>query len=258
MNLRERIESFDIDGEPVQFSFAQKLARNNQWSLCFAEQVIREYKRFLYLGTLREVSPSAAVDEAWHLHLTYTESYWDRLCGEVLGRPFHHRPSKGGPSQKAKFEDLYSSTLELYRETFGEEAPAEIWPADNPPLAKPEVWTISKSRARRFAISSLAIAIMGTTAGCTLLGQAGEGSAFLPVLILLVGGGIVTAIAVAMRNAGRSGGGGSGCSTTGGCGGSTHSGHSHHGDGGGDSGGDGGGGGDGGSGCGGGCGGGGD
>ena len=253
MNLRERIESFDIDGEPVQFSFAQKLARNNQWSLAFAEQVIREYKRFLYLGTIREVSPSSAVDEAWHLHLTYTESYWERLCGDVLGRPFHHRPSKGGASQKAKFENLYASTLDLYRETFGEEAPADVWPAGNPPLAKPEVWTISKLRVRRYGFAMGVVAVLGTTAGCTLLGQTGGGGAFLPILVVLVFGGIITAIVVAMRS-GRSGGGGTGSGTSG-CGGSSHS--SHHGDGGGDSGGDGGGG-DGGGGCGGGCGGGGD
>src|SRR5262249_47420226 len=69
-----------------------------------------------------------AVDAAWHLHLTYTRSYWQRLCGGVLGRPLHHDPSRGGPDEAARHRHMYSRTLAAYREAFGQEPPADIWP----------------------------------------------------------------------------------------------------------------------------------
>ena len=48
----------------------------------------------------RLVQPSSEqVDAAWHLHLTYTRSYWDRFCKETLGQPLHHDPTRGGPAE---------------------------------------------------------------------------------------------------------------------------------------------------------------
>jgi len=75
------------------------------------------------------VCPSEDVDAAWHLHLTYTRSYWKRFCGEVLGRPLHHDPTKGGPAEAKKHLDMYASTLAAYRQTFGEPPPPEVWTA---------------------------------------------------------------------------------------------------------------------------------
>ena len=107
--LWEKISTFNIDGGPARLTFAKRLARENGWTQEYTDRVIEEYKRFLYLGCVctRKVSPSEAVDQAWHLHLTYTESYWTRLCGETLGRPFHHGPSKGGKEQAEVFNGLY-------------------------------------------------------------------------------------------------------------------------------------------------------
>jgi uncharacterized protein (TIGR04222 family) len=74
------------------------------------------------------VTPSDQVDQAWHLHLLYTESYWDGLCRGVLGRPLHHGPTRGGVREAAKFHDWYGRTLDSYRRLFGSEPPADIWP----------------------------------------------------------------------------------------------------------------------------------
>ena len=89
-----------------------------------------EYQRFLYLAMVagHPVTPSEAVDQAWHLHLVYTKSYWQQLCRDVLGRDLHHEPTTGGAHEGAKFVDWYSRTLESYQTTFGEPPPAEIWP----------------------------------------------------------------------------------------------------------------------------------
>ena len=68
------------------------------------------------------------MDQAWHLHLCYTRSYWDELCGEVLGAPLHHGPTRGGRDEGAKFEDWYERTLQSYQRIFGQEPPSDIWP----------------------------------------------------------------------------------------------------------------------------------
>lgn len=81
---------------------------------------------FLCVTTGHMCTPSVHVDEAWHLHLLYTKSYWDKLCKEVLGRPIHHQPSEGGTSENTRFAGLYERTLNSYASVFGE-PPADIW-----------------------------------------------------------------------------------------------------------------------------------
>src|SRR5215211_2083069 len=111
--LWERIRAFDIDGEERSLSFAGRLARENDWSRSYAERVVEEYKRFVFLALTagHPVTPSDQVDQAWHLHLTYTRSYWERMCGELLGRPLHHGPTRGGAAEAKRFDEQYERTL---------------------------------------------------------------------------------------------------------------------------------------------------
>ena len=90
--LWQRIADHHIGPADALLSFTARLARENRWSVAHAERVIDEYRRFCWLAVMagHEVTPSDAVDQAWHLHLTYSRDYWDRLCGEVLKRPLHH------------------------------------------------------------------------------------------------------------------------------------------------------------------------
>lgn len=128
--LADKLQAFEIDQPGIDFPFSVRLARENAWSHEFALRVIAEYKRFVYLALRagHPVTPSDEVDQAWHLHLTYTESYWNVLCGEVLGKPFHHNPTEGGPDEQAKYFDWYSRTLESYERIFGEAPPGDVWP----------------------------------------------------------------------------------------------------------------------------------
>jgi uncharacterized protein (TIGR04222 family) len=128
--LLARITAFDIDGGEVALPFAARLARENGWTRGHADRVVAEYKRFLFLAAsgTRPVCPSEDVDAAWHLHLTYTRSYWGRLCREVLGRPLHHDPTRGGPAEAQKHDAMYAHTFAVYREAFGHEPPTDIWP----------------------------------------------------------------------------------------------------------------------------------
>lgn len=127
---RERIESFRLDEPGAALPFTSRLAREQGWSHALAGRVVREYRRFLVLAVEagHPVTPSEAVDQAWHLHLVYTRSYWQRLCRETLGCELHHEPTSGGAVETGKFTDWYERTLESYRRIFGEDAPQDIWP----------------------------------------------------------------------------------------------------------------------------------
>jgi hypothetical protein len=128
-DLLNRIQTFSFDEGECALPFVTRLARENRWSEMHAERVISEYKRFMFLAMVagHPVTPSDEVDQVWHLHLLYTRSYWQRFCGEVLGRGLHHDPTTGGRDEKNKFEHWYDRTLESYRRFFGA-APQDIWP----------------------------------------------------------------------------------------------------------------------------------
>lgn len=50
---------------------------------------------YLAVRANHPVTPSDEVDQAWHLHLTYSRSYWDEFCGAVLEEVVHHDPTRG-------------------------------------------------------------------------------------------------------------------------------------------------------------------
>jgi len=129
-DLIRRVEDFQIDAKNPQLTFADRLSRENGWTKSHAIRVIHEYKRFAILAMTagHPVSPSGDVDQAWHLHLTYTRSYWNHFCREVLRAELHHAPTTGGPEEFAKHYRQYIQTLESYKHLFGEHPPADIWP----------------------------------------------------------------------------------------------------------------------------------
>lgn len=129
--LWHRIAAHEIGPEEASLSFAARLARENRWSLTHAEAVIGEYKRFCYLAMTagHEVTPSDAVDQAWHLHLTYSRDYWQTFCAQVLQADLHHGPTKGGAAERGRFYHQYAATLAAYETAFGEPPPPAIWPA---------------------------------------------------------------------------------------------------------------------------------
>ena len=127
--LWSRLQAMQLDAPDASLTFTRRLARENGWSVARAGEVVAEYRRFLYLAARagHPVTPSDAVDQAWHLHLVYTRHYWGVLCHEVLGFNLHHGPTLGGQREQAKFGDWYSRTLQSYRSAFGE-PPVCIWP----------------------------------------------------------------------------------------------------------------------------------
>lgn len=126
----QRLSSYAVGPDNPDLTFLARLARENGWKESFAARVFDEYRRFCFLAATceDELTPSDAVDQAWHLHLTYTRDYWDRFCPEVLGLPLHHGPTAGGGTERSRFFEQYAWTLLRYEQIFGAPPPDDIWP----------------------------------------------------------------------------------------------------------------------------------
>ncbi|MBD1924828.1 hypothetical protein H6F74_00805 [Trichocoleus sp. FACHB-90] len=127
--LYQSIQEFSLDDADAAFPFSQRLARENGWTVEYTQQVIDEYKKFIFLAVIAEhpVTPSDQVDQVWHLHLTYTRSYWDEFCAKILQKPLHHNPTRGGSSEQENFYRFYNETLISYEKFFGQRPPSDIW-----------------------------------------------------------------------------------------------------------------------------------
>ncbi|TYC51875.1 hypothetical protein FMN50_20135 [Rhodobacterales bacterium] len=183
--LWARIAASDPGDIEADFSFSARLARECCWTQGHARHVIREYQRFVYLSRLspHPVTPSDEVDQAWHLHLTYTRHYWGPFKA-ALGGPLHHMPTRGGADQANLFRHLYRQTLELYRSEFGE-PPADIWPDVETRFSRPQhltrvnrhdYWMIPKPKCPAFAsrilkhLASIPAPVLRTFAVLAVLG----------------------------------------------------------------------------------------
>lgn len=174
--LCNSLEAFELDDPHATFRFTDRLARENGWTRDFARRATEEYKKFVYLAAVSPtpVTPSDIVDQVWHLHLTFTRSYWDDLCGAVLGKPLHHGPTKGGSAEDARYRRQYDETLALYRREFGCDAPAAFWPlaAERFAGAQHQLWVdrrthwiVAKPEWRRWtAVAGVGAASVATAA----------------------------------------------------------------------------------------------
>lgn len=127
--LWQKISTFQLDDPNAKLTFSGRLARENGWGKEYTIRVIEEYLKFIFLCCVstKAITPSDPVDQAWHLHLTYTHSYWNDLCKKTLIREIHHNPTKGGISEKQKFNSCYTRLEDIYKEKFGYEPPRDIW-----------------------------------------------------------------------------------------------------------------------------------
>lgn len=166
--------------------FSKRLARENGWKPAYTRRVIEEYKRFVFLTIHagHPVTPSGPVDQAWHLHLTYTQSYWEDLCENILQRRLHHTPTKGGKKEGKKFGDQYQCTVQSYRSFFGEAPPADIWPLPGEQFAAAryqrwvdtrQYWVIPNPLRTPTGNNSLALVFLaaGLLLGCASANKAG-------------------------------------------------------------------------------------
>lgn len=171
--LWQRIADHHIGPSDASLTFPARLARENRWDEAHAERVIGEYRRFCYLAVTagHPVTPSDAVDQAWHLHLTYSRDYWQTFCPVVLGADLHHGPTAGGPAERERYYRQYADTLAAYEAAFGAPPPADIWPGAHrrfavDPLGVRVNFSDDIILARRVALAlGLAVFVAGWLAG---------------------------------------------------------------------------------------------
>jgi hypothetical protein len=171
MNLQElttwnRLLALDLDAADATLPFSARLARDNGWPRTFAARAIEEYRKFCFLAVhaAHPVTPSDEVDQVWHLHLLYSQHYWEALCRDTLDQPLHHGPTKGGVADDHKFNDWYEATRVAYRRYFGD-PPHDLWPAaherfharnDFVRINRRHVVTIDRAHLARGALATLA------------------------------------------------------------------------------------------------------
>lgn len=113
--LWKRISYFFVDDGKSSLSFIDRLMRENNWERTFALRAFDEYKKFMFLICIAEhpLTPSDEVDQVWHLHLLYTQSYWDELCGQILNKKIQHGPTKGGKKSLIELKKRIGSNIFL-------------------------------------------------------------------------------------------------------------------------------------------------
>ena len=125
------LKEFKVGNGNEELTFIQRIANENGWDYEYAKRAYQEYLKFIFLATIsdRHVTPSDQVDQVWHLHLCYTQSYWTDLCKYTLGKDIHHGPTKGGEQESYRFSAQYDDTLTLYEKCFKQKPPLDIWPS---------------------------------------------------------------------------------------------------------------------------------
>lgn len=194
--------AFEFDEPGVAFSFSRRLARENGWSQEFSHRVVEEYRRFIFLAACagHPVTPSDSVDQAWHLHLVYTRSYWLELCGEVLGQPLHHGPTRGGRSEAVKFEDWYARTLASYEAWFGAPPPEDVWPCARERFDPAARWRRVDAGAHWLVPKKtvVRVAAMLALGGCSVVLAACKGD-MTDISLFSIYGAFVVALGLTLR-----------------------------------------------------------
>jgi hypothetical protein len=155
--MDKALKDFQVSSNGDNDIFWQKLTEENSWSLAFSKSAFEEYKKFIYLAKVCrcKVTPSKIVDKVWHLHMTFTKSYWSELCQEVLQMELHHIPSSQGKDAKLSDNECYEKTKELYNQEFGYAPPSLYWPQ------------LKKSKFNKFHFSFISISCATLLTACT-------------------------------------------------------------------------------------------
>ena len=228
--LWQRIKNFQLDEPGVAFKFSDRLARENGWDIRYTKRVIEEYKRFIFLCCVSAggVTPSDPVDQAWHLHLTFTRSYWIDLCKDTLQKDIHHNPTKGGKHEAEKFDSYYSSSHQLYEAFFGTTPPVDIWQDNHTRFSDinfkrvnvGKYWLVPKLK---FSLKTWVLLMLIISAAFSIQASAAE---VMPFIIM----GIVAILVIRgskKNNDGNQGGNNNGCNGSG-CANSDNGGGHHH------------------------------
>lgn len=120
----------EVDAYPVPELLTPRIMRKYSRDKEYAEGILREAKRMLYLGELtgKPVTPSEEIDDAWHEMILFSPYYF-KLC-RFLGTDYiHHEPEPETPAGSAGTNgpSQYDETIALYEKQFGVKADQRYW-----------------------------------------------------------------------------------------------------------------------------------
>ena len=127
--LWARLENYTPDESGAAYPFTKRLARDNAWTLAYAERVVTEYKRFAFLAMVagHPVTPSDQVDQAAFAHalhyLLLGDFLWQRARETASSSTDERRQS--GARQIPRL--VRPDKGKLFR-VFWEHPPSDIWP----------------------------------------------------------------------------------------------------------------------------------
>jgi hypothetical protein len=116
--LLAKLLPMSLDSTADSAHIRSLLCRNLSIDALTADEIIVEYKRFILIAGTADhpCSPSAIVDEVWHLHVSEdSENYYSNLCSTILERIVFHEPRRKAAcdplaaSNAAKFKTAYES-----------------------------------------------------------------------------------------------------------------------------------------------------
>lgn len=199
--LWRRLQDYRFGGDQAE-AFVSRVAHECGCDRETALAALEEYRRFCFLAVEagHPVTPSKFVDRVWHAHVTDTRDYWERFCPQVLQRPLHHAPSRGGVAEDERHRRQYRDTRTSYGFFFGE-PPARFWgeaepeappaPAAAAPARSELPWPAEpRGLGRAFWIwsaLSLATFALGATANGTAAALQWRGGGFLALYVALLG-----------------------------------------------------------------------
>ena len=127
--LYNYLKKFIILGDNNQ-RFIEALSSEYAWTEGFSRKVYEEYLKFIYLTTISSspLTPSVQIDKVWKFHLGYSESYWHKLCENILKKPLHRHFTSD--FNKGVEKDFFQDAQRLYLQEFKEEPPLLIWRKD--------------------------------------------------------------------------------------------------------------------------------
>lgn len=133
----------EVDAYEVPGFLAERVARIHKVPRDFADGLITEAKRMLYLAIISDdsVAPSDRVDWAWHEMLMFTRFYRD--FGNFIGGFIHHDPNpppeaedrdetweeiQAALGKPRRGSETYQKTKANYEKFFGEKPNPLYWP----------------------------------------------------------------------------------------------------------------------------------
>lgn len=130
-----KLNYLDMGSNPAFQPFLQMLGQQTGWPLPLLNQVLEEYRKFLFLALRagHPVTPPAMIEKVWALHMQMAKNYWEQLAGLISDPP---RSEGLGPKTAASMAEQYQQTLASYARIFGMTPPGDIW-SKEPPAADP-------------------------------------------------------------------------------------------------------------------------